>query len=76
MCVFTDRSWGPCRAHGLDSTQTRAPTFTCHYSDTVGFAIGRLAATRAHRIFVVDADHHPIRVISVTDVIRATTSKA
>ena len=55
--------------------QTRAPTFTCHETDTVGFAIGRLAATRAHRIFVVDSEHRPIRVISVTDVIRATTSK-
>jgi len=50
--------------------QTRAPTFTCRETDTLGLAIGRLAATHAHRIFVVDADHHPLRVISVTDVLR------
>lgn len=33
-------------------------------------AIGKLVATRAHRLFVIDADQTPVGVIALTDILR------
>ena len=49
---------------------TRAPIFTCKQEDTALKVIAKLSATKAHRIFIVDDDDKPVRVVSLTDVIR------
>lgn len=52
------------------STKARAPSFTCHMSDTIEHVISKMVATHTHRIFVVDEDHRPVRVVSITDVLK------
>lgn len=42
---------------------------TVRESDTLGFLVGKLHATRSHRVFVIDAHDHPIKVISLTDIL-------
>ena len=36
----------------------------------LSFALLGVQATRSHRIFVVDAKFHPVKVISLTDILR------
>jgi len=58
----------------LDLT-TRAPVFTCTLDDSVFKAIGKLSATKAHRIFIVNEGFYPVRVVSLTDIIRLILSE-
>lgn len=51
-------------------TKARAPSFTCHSSDTIEHVISKMVATHTHRVFVVDDNHRPIRVVSITDVLK------
>jgi CBS domain-containing protein len=46
------------------------PVITVTTDDTLAFLIGKLAATRVHRVFVVDSKFHPTKVVSITDVLR------
>jgi len=50
--------------------KTRAPTFTCKLNEPLIQVMGKISATKAHRVFVVDEHHKPIRVVSITDIIR------
>lgn len=47
----------------------RIPVVSVRTTDTLGKAIGKLAATGIHRVFVVDADQKPVGVVSVSDII-------
>jgi len=46
------------------------PVITVIPEDSFAHIIGKLAATRVHRVFVVDPKFHPTKVISITDVLR------
>eukprot|EP01103_Thecamoeba_quadrilineata_P005334 TRINITY_DN15148_c0_g1_i1.p1 TRINITY_DN15148_c0_g1~~TRINITY_DN15148_c0_g1_i1.p1 ORF type:complete len:308 (-),score=27.62 TRINITY_DN15148_c0_g1_i1:83-1006(-) len=50
----------------------RAPTMSVNLTETLGLLIGKLAATRVHRMYAVKSsqDYSPIRVISLTDTLR------
>jgi CBS-domain-containing membrane protein len=50
----------------------RVPTIAVFPTDTLERAIGILAATKVHRVFLVDseADYKPIAAISITDILR------
>ncbi|KCV68565.1 hypothetical protein H696_04858 [Fonticula alba] len=50
--------------------EDRAPVFSCHPHHTVGHVVRLLSATRAHRLFVVDAKQAPLRVVSIRDVLK------
>lgn len=54
------------------SIDIRVPTIAIFPQDSLGRAIAILAATRVHRIFVVDneADYKPVAAISITDILR------
>lgn len=54
------------RKRDLDET---ALVVTVRESDTLGFLVGKLHATRSHRVFVIDAHDHPQKVISLTDIL-------
>ena len=43
---------------------------TCSPDDTLEEIIRRMVASRIHRIYVVDEKNHPIRVISLRNVLR------
>ena len=43
---------------------------------TVGFAIMKLAATKVHRLYVLDAADRPVGVLSLKDVLRHIVSVA
>lgn len=45
------------------------PAIMCKPTDQLHDIIRKLATTRIHRIFLVDADHKPVRVISLCDII-------
>jgi len=45
------------------------PSICCTFDDTFQKVIMRLAATRIHRIYVVDEHRHPISVISLHDIL-------
>jgi len=49
----------------------KTPCIAVFPKDTLSRAIALIAATRVHRVFVVDNEEHyrPIRVISVTDIL-------
>lgn len=49
---------------------TRAPSFTCRSEDSLYHVIGKLGATKAHRLFIVDDSYKPLKVVSLTDIIR------
>lgn len=53
-------------------SDTRFPTIAVSRRDKIGAIIGKLAATRIHRVFVADDDHgfKPEAVVSITDVLR------
>lgn len=58
------------------SIDISAPTITVFPHDTFQLVVGKLAATKVHRIFVTDDEAHfrPIRVISLVDVLHAVLS--
>jgi CBS domain-containing protein len=53
-----------------DSIQEVHPAISCTETTTLEYLIGRLAANRIHRMYVCDANFHPVRIISLRDVIR------
>jgi len=57
------------RDENIDIT---APTFCVSLADTLSRLIGKLKATRVHRIYVTKSadDFKPVRVVSITDIIR------
>jgi CBS domain-containing protein len=62
------------RAQQID---IKSPTIAVFERDTVGKAIGLLAATKVHRVFVVDNEHdyRPVAVISITDILNYMMGK-
>jgi len=46
----------------------RCPAITVHETDPVGLAIGKIAATRVHRVFAIDNKNVPQRVLAVSDL--------
>ena len=44
-------------------------TITCLPSDTLESAIRRLTENGVHRIYMVDHDMHPMRVLSIRDIL-------
>lgn len=50
--------------------KTRAPAFTCKSTETLAQVMAKISATKAHRVFVVDDHHKPIKVISITDILK------
>eukprot|EP01103_Thecamoeba_quadrilineata_P013726 TRINITY_DN3899_c0_g1_i1.p1 TRINITY_DN3899_c0_g1~~TRINITY_DN3899_c0_g1_i1.p1 ORF type:complete len:329 (-),score=46.81 TRINITY_DN3899_c0_g1_i1:115-1077(-) len=55
----------------------RIPVMSVNINETLGLLIGKLAATRVHRLYVVNSseDYSPVRVISLTDVLKYILSK-
>jgi len=47
----------------------QVPVLSCVEKDTLEFVILKLDATRSHRIYVVDSHFHPVKVVSLTDII-------
>ncbi|KAL9648718.1 hypothetical protein ABK040_003656 [Willaertia magna] len=45
------------------------PAISCSEETELNFVIGRLAANRIHRMYVCDKQLHPIKVISLRDII-------
>ncbi len=62
------------RQHAID---IKSPTITVFGSTKFEMVVGKLAATKVHRIFVVDDEthFHCIRVISLVDVLYAVLPK-
>jgi len=46
------------------------PVITVNTKDLFSLVVSKLAATRVHRVFVVDDKFQPIRVISISDILR------
>jgi len=46
------------------------PVISIVPEDPFSLVVSKLAATRVHRVFMVDAKYHPIKVVSITDVLR------
>jgi len=59
---------------GIIDGKDRWPVFDVRKDTTLGLAIGKLLATKAHRVWVTDENHHTIGVVSMTDVIRVFSS--
>eukprot|EP00026_Physarum_polycephalum_P009467 Phypoly_transcript_09592.p1 GENE.Phypoly_transcript_09592~~Phypoly_transcript_09592.p1 ORF type:complete len:336 (+),score=50.52 Phypoly_transcript_09592:75-1082(+) len=53
----------------LHNSDTMYPKICCHFSDKFGAVLQKLAATKIHRIYVVDQHSHPIGVISLDDIV-------
>jgi len=53
-------------------TDIKSPSISVFDHDRISRAIGLIAATRVHRVFVVDSekDFRPVRVISITDILK------
>lgn len=51
--------------------KTRSPTFVCRSTDSLAHVMGSLRATLAHRLFLIDEQGHPLRAVSLRDIIRA-----
>jgi len=60
-----------------ESVDIIAPTITVQSNNDLRYVIGKLAATRVHRVFVVESDesYKPVAVISVKDVMSWVTSQ-
>lgn len=47
----------------------KLPVFDVTETSTLGYALGKMVATRAHRVWVVDrARGKPVSVVSLTDI--------
>ncbi|KAJ3091717.1 cell separation during budding [Quaeritorhiza haematococci] len=56
---------------GILDGRDRFPVFDVYETSTLGYAMQKMVATKAHRVWVVDKNlHKPISVISLTDVMR------
>jgi CBS domain-containing protein len=55
-----------------ESIEIKSPTISVSYKDSLETAIGKLASTKIHKLFVAD-DHDgykPEAVVSITDILR------
>jgi len=59
-----------------EMTNIRTPCISVFPHDPLSRAIGLLAATRVHRVFVVNSEQEfrPVRVISISDILRYLTN--
>lgn len=55
------------------ASEAKFPYWSVSSSTPLRVIIMKMAATRSHHLFVTDAANHPIRVVSVGDVVRALT---
>lgn len=46
------------------------PAISTLESTTFDYVLGKLAANRIHRLYVCDKDFHPLRAVSLRDVIK------
>jgi len=53
----------------LHNAETMYPKICCKFSNTFVEVLHKLAATRIHRIYVVDAFERPIGIISLDDIV-------
>mmetsp|Transcript_29760 Transcript_29760/g.83142 ORF Transcript_29760/g.83142 Transcript_29760/m.83142 type:complete len:317 (+) Transcript_29760:86-1036(+) len=60
------------RSQDLD---IQVPVLSCSEKDSLGMVLLKLQATRAHRIYVLDAQFHPKFVVSLSDVLRLLIHK-
>ncbi|KAL0489269.1 5'-AMP-activated protein kinase subunit gamma [Acrasis kona] len=54
------------RSENINETH---PAISCSESTTLEFILGRLAANFIHRLYVCSKDFHPLRVVSLRDVL-------
>jgi CBS domain containing-hemolysin-like protein len=61
-----------------ESLRATVPVLVCEESSTLGSVVAKLAATREHRIFVIDNNKSfkPIKVISLSDILAAIVAEA
>jgi CBS domain-containing protein len=54
-----------------ESIDISSPTITCRSRDSLEFAIGKIASTKVHRLFVADDENgfKPIICLSITDIL-------
>ncbi|KAJ3046856.1 cell separation during budding [Rhizophlyctis rosea] len=57
--------------HGDD----RVPSFTVHPGTTLGSAVEKIAATRSHRVWVVEKDGKVVGVVSLSDVMAVIAAR-
>jgi len=55
------------RAQSIDIS---TPVTTCSLHEPASLLIGKLVATRSHRVFVVTNDYRPSKVVSIVDLLR------
>ncbi|KAI8815556.1 uncharacterized protein EV422DRAFT_549255 [Fimicolochytrium jonesii] len=61
---------------GIMDGRDKLPVFDVLETSTLGYAVGKMMATRAHRVWVVDRPMGPpISVVTLTDVFRVITPK-
>jgi len=53
----------------VKTAKEKVPVSTVHATDPIGRAIGLLAKTQFHRLFIVDSESKPIGVVSVADIL-------
>ncbi|KAI9101263.1 hypothetical protein DFS34DRAFT_464154 [Phlyctochytrium arcticum] len=59
---------------GVRDGKDKVPVFDVLESSTLGFAVGKMVATRAHRVWVVERTAGPpVSVVTLTDVFRVIT---
>jgi CBS domain-containing protein len=56
----------------LLNKQEMSPSISVRQSTALDTIISKLAATRVHRLFVVNDDHVPVGAVSLTDICRVT----
>ena len=54
---------------GLEDGQDSFPVFDVRLTSTLGYAIAKISATKAHRVWVVDDKMQAIGLVSLTDVL-------
>jgi len=66
------------RAEISENPNTRSPVISVHPDATLDKVVGKLAATRVHRLFVADdkTGFKPEAVISITDILRYVLNRA
>jgi CBS-domain-containing membrane protein len=52
----------------------QVPVLSAQEKDTLSFIIQKLEATRQHRIYIVDGSYRPIKVISLSDLLKFCTN--
>jgi len=50
------------------------PPLVCSPTDTFGYAISMIGLSRVHRVWILNADKHPVGVITLTDICRTAHS--